>query len=106
MCFIRPLRHEAKFGAHTELYAGISPEITLKKNGAYVIPWGRIRPDKNCPRRDIITAMASNEDGGLGYPTRFWEWCEGSGNPVLFSVGDELQAPKARITHGGVFGDK
>jgi hypothetical protein len=33
---------------------------------------GRIRPDKDCPRRDIVAAMTSAEDGGLGYPTRFW----------------------------------
>ncbi|KAJ5887319.1 hypothetical protein N7504_011366 [Penicillium tannophilum] len=83
MFFISPLLHDAKFGAYTELYAGLSPEITLEKNGAYVIPWGRIRPDKDCPRRDIITAMASTEDGGLGYPTRFWEWCEEHWKPFL-----------------------
>jgi hypothetical protein len=35
------LLHEAKFGAYTELYAGLSSEITLEKNGAYIIPWGR-----------------------------------------------------------------
>ena len=83
MFFISPLPHEAKFGAYTELYAGLSPEITLEKNGSYVIPWGGIRPDKDCPRRDIITAMASTEDGGLGYPTRLWEWCEEQWKPFV-----------------------
>ncbi|KAL1984148.1 hypothetical protein VTN96DRAFT_9453 [Rasamsonia emersonii] len=39
MFFIRPLLYEAKFGAYTELYAGLSPDITLESNnGAYVIP--------------------------------------------------------------------
>lgn len=45
-----PLLHEAKFGAYTELYTGLSSEITLEKNGAYIISWGRIRPDEDCPR--------------------------------------------------------
>ncbi|KAJ5956781.1 hypothetical protein N7501_011060 [Penicillium viridicatum] len=83
MFFISPLLHEAKFGAYTELYAGLSSEITLEKNGAYIIPWGRIRPDKDCPRRDIVAAMTSTEDGGLGYPTRFWEWCEQQWKPFV-----------------------
>ncbi|KAJ5671086.1 hypothetical protein N7507_000213 [Penicillium longicatenatum] len=84
MFFINPLLlHEAKLGAYTELYAGLSPEITLEKNGAYIIPWGRIREDKDCPRRDIITAMTSAEDGGLGYPTRLWEWCEQQWKPFV-----------------------
>lgn len=83
MFFISPLLHEAKFGAYTELYAGLSSEITIEKNGAYIIPWGRIRPDQDCPRRDIITAMTSAEEGGLGYPTRFWEWCEQQWKPFV-----------------------
>ncbi|KAJ5853568.1 hypothetical protein N7534_006111 [Penicillium rubens] len=83
MFFISPLLHEAKFGAYTELYAGLSSEITVEKNGAYIIPWGRIRPDKDCPRRDIVAAMTSAEDGGLGYPTRFWEWCEQQWKPFV-----------------------
>jgi hypothetical protein len=83
MFFISPLLYEAKFGAYTELYAGLSSEITLEKNGAYIIPWGRIRPDQDCPRRDIVAAMAPAEDGGLGYPTRFWEWCEQQWKPFV-----------------------
>ncbi|KAL2702547.1 hypothetical protein AAEP93_006845 [Penicillium crustosum] len=78
-----PLLHEAKFGAYTELYTGLSSEITLEKNGAYIIPWGRIRPDEDCPRRDIIKAMTSTEDGGLGYQIRFWEWCEEQWKPFV-----------------------
>lgn len=83
MFFISPLLYEAKFGAYTELYAGLSSEIKLENSGAYVIPWGRIRPDKDCPRRDIIAAMTSAEDGGLGYPKRFWEWCEQQWKPFV-----------------------
>ncbi|KAJ5758444.1 hypothetical protein N7520_005600 [Penicillium odoratum] len=70
MFFISPLLREAKFGAYTELYAGLSSEITLENNGGYIIPWGRIRRDEDCPRRDIVAAMTPAEDGGLGYPRR------------------------------------
>ena len=76
MFFIGPLLHEPRFGGYTELYAGLSPDITLENNGSYVIPWGRLRPDKGCPRKDILNAMTPEEDGGLGYGKKFWEWCE------------------------------
>ncbi|PQE03635.1 short-chain dehydrogenase protein [Rutstroemia sp. NJR-2017a BBW] len=70
------LLSEPKFGAYTNLYAGFSTDITLENNGAYVIPWGRLRDDKNCPRKDIIKAMTDEEKGGLGYPKTLWEYCE------------------------------
>ncbi|KAF4983364.1 hypothetical protein FZEAL_1216 [Fusarium zealandicum] len=72
----RFLLHAPKSGAYTELYAGLSPEITLGENGAYVIPWGRIRSDEDCPRKDIIHAMLAEEKGGLGYCGKLWDWCE------------------------------
>ncbi|CAG8375729.1 unnamed protein product [Penicillium salamii] len=83
MCFIRPFLHETKLRAYTELYAGLSSEITPEQNGAYVIPWGRIRPDEDCPRRDIIAAMTPSEEGGLGYQARFWDWCELQWKPFV-----------------------
>ncbi|EPE35903.1 NAD(P)-binding Rossmann-fold containing protein [Glarea lozoyensis ATCC 20868] len=73
---IQRILYEAKFGAYTELYAGLSPGLTLENNGAYVVPWGKIRPDSDCPRRDLIKAMISIEDGGLGYPAKLWDWFE------------------------------
>lgn len=76
MWLINPLLHPPKFGAYTQLYAGLSPEVSLDHNGAYVIPWGIIRPDNDCPRQDIIKAMTSTEQGGLGYGKLFWDWCE------------------------------
>ncbi|KAJ4321737.1 hypothetical protein N0V84_005170 [Fusarium piperis] len=72
----RFLLHPSRFGAYTELYAGLSPDITTGDNGAYIIPWGRVRPDTECPRRDIVHAMLTEEDGGLGYCERLWDWCE------------------------------
>ncbi|EAS37145.3 uncharacterized protein CIMG_02499 [Coccidioides immitis RS] len=76
MLLMNGLLRDPKFGAYTELYAAFSRDITLENNGAYIIPWGRIRSDNDCPRKDIIKAMTPVEQGGLGYHTKFWEWCE------------------------------
>ncbi|KAK1637091.1 hypothetical protein BDP81DRAFT_460685 [Colletotrichum phormii] len=71
MFFINPLLYDAKFGGYTELFAGLSSEISLENNGVYVITWGRIRPDSDCPRKDIINALKPEADGGLGYAAKF-----------------------------------
>ncbi|KAH6892409.1 hypothetical protein B0T10DRAFT_401387 [Thelonectria olida] len=76
MLFLNMFLHETQFGAYTGLYAGLSPEITPEHNGSYIIPWGRIRPDSASPRQDIIKAMTPEEEGGLGYCVKFWDWCE------------------------------
>lgn len=83
MFFLNRLLHEAKFGGYTELYAGLSPDITLENNGAYIIPWGRVRPDKDCPRKDIVKAITPEEDGGLGYSKKLWDWCEHQWKPFV-----------------------
>ncbi|KXH43234.1 hypothetical protein CNYM01_03209 [Colletotrichum nymphaeae SA-01] len=83
MFFINPLLYDAKFGGYTELFSGLSPEISLQNNGAYVIPWGRIRQDSDCPRKDIVNAMKPEADGGLGYTTKFWDWCEEQWRPFV-----------------------
>jgi hypothetical protein len=60
--------YDAIYGAYTELYAGLSPELTMEKhNGTYVIPWGRIHPDEKFVRPDVVQAMKPVEEGGLGY---------------------------------------
>jgi hypothetical protein len=71
------------FGGYTELYADLSPDIGLENNGAYVIPWGRIRLDEDCPRKDIIKAMTPEEKGGLGYGKKLWELCEEQWKPFV-----------------------
>jgi NAD(P)-dependent dehydrogenase (short-subunit alcohol dehydrogenase family) len=65
--------HAPACGAYTELYAGLSPDID---NGTYIIPWGRMRPDDECPRKDIVHAMLPEKDGGLDYGKKLWDWCE------------------------------
>ncbi|APA07496.1 hypothetical protein SS1G_01019 [Sclerotinia sclerotiorum 1980 UF-70] len=68
-----PLLHKAKMGAFTELFAGLSPEITMEQNGGYVIPWGRVH---DAPRKDLLVSLKSVEEGGNGRAEEFWNWCE------------------------------
>lgn len=65
------LLHEPIYGSYTELYAGISSDITPEQNGAYIIPWGRVGP----VRPDIELSLKSKEHGGNGKAARFWDWC-------------------------------
>ncbi|KAF5025420.1 hypothetical protein F66182_2522 [Fusarium sp. NRRL 66182] len=69
----RFLLHPPVYGAYTELYAGLSPDVT---DGSYIIPWGRMRSDDECPRKDVVHAMLPEEDGGLDYSRKLWDWCE------------------------------
>lgn len=59
--------YETKYGAYTMLFAGLSSAINESSNGAYIWPWGRIRP---LARADILEAVSN------GRATKFWEWCE------------------------------
>ncbi|KAJ9133447.1 NAD(P)-binding protein [Pleurostoma richardsiae] len=66
------LMKPAKYGAFSELFAGLSPQITADKNGTYTIPWGRfgVIPE------DIEVNMKDEKDGGTGLINTFWNWCE------------------------------
>jgi NAD(P)-dependent dehydrogenase (short-subunit alcohol dehydrogenase family) len=68
-----PLLHNPKFGAYTELWAGLSDDLNVDNNGAYVVPWGRLHRG---PRKDIMDALKTTDDGGTGQASKFWEWCE------------------------------
>ncbi|KAL4757790.1 uncharacterized protein BDW70DRAFT_153018 [Aspergillus foveolatus] len=64
-----PLLHRADLAAHTELYAGFSPAISLQNNGCYVIPFGRIHDQV---ADTLLSAMKAAEDGGTGRAKEFW----------------------------------
>ena len=64
--------YPAVYGGYTELYAACSPDISVKDNGAFVIPWGRI----GYLRGDMIAAEKPKEEGGTGIAQQFWDWCE------------------------------
>ncbi|KAH8899846.1 NAD(P)-binding protein [Thozetella sp. PMI_491] len=69
------LLHAPKMGAYTELYAGLSPELTLDDHqGEYIAPWGHIYRDT--VRHDILRAIRPVAMGGGGLGKRFWDWCE------------------------------
>lgn len=60
------------YGAYTELYSALSPDIAMDKTGGWIIPWGRLYPI----RRDLQRAAKSKEQGGNGHAMEFWEWTE------------------------------
>lgn len=64
--------HPAKKGAYTELFSGLSPELTMEHTGGYVIPFGRMHP---APRPDLMEALKSKEEGGSGGAKEFMDWC-------------------------------
>jgi NAD(P)-dependent dehydrogenase (short-subunit alcohol dehydrogenase family) len=68
-----PLLYEARMGALTELWAGLSSDLTMDHNGASVIPWGRLHPS---PREDLLQSLKSTEEGGTGRAQEFRKWCE------------------------------
>ncbi|KXT11885.1 hypothetical protein AC579_5189 [Pseudocercospora musae] len=63
----------AMFGAHTELWCGLSEELDMSDGDGCVVPWGR-RYEK--PREDISRCSKEREQGGNGVAREFGEWCE------------------------------
>lgn len=68
-----PILGRAADGACTNLWAGLSEDVTLKDGGGYAIPFGRWHPS---PREDILLALKDKKDGGTGVAVEFWDWCE------------------------------
>ncbi|KAK3173717.1 hypothetical protein OEA41_007049 [Lepraria neglecta] len=60
------------YGAYTEIYSGLSPTITMKDTGKWVVPWGRLYPI----RQDLPDAIKPETEGGNGHAKKFWEWSE------------------------------
>ncbi|CCH58888.1 hypothetical protein TBLA_0B00440 [Henningerozyma blattae CBS 6284] len=50
--------YDGEHGAYTELYAALSPKLTVKDQGAYVVPYGDVRE----PRSDVAMAMKNGSD--------------------------------------------
>ena len=60
------------FGAYSELFAALSPQVTAKHNGGFVIPWGRFG---DVPGH-IEEGLKPKAEGGSGAADKFWMWCE------------------------------
>jgi NAD(P)-dependent dehydrogenase (short-subunit alcohol dehydrogenase family) len=69
----RPLLHSPEMAAHTMIYAGLSDDLGLHNNGAYIIPWGRIH---QAMAPNIVKATKLEDDGGTGRARKFWEFCD------------------------------
>lgn len=69
---VYPLLYHPRYGAYTELWTGLAPEVTLEMNGGYIIPWGRPHPDL---RQDLLDALKGVEEGGTGQARDFAQWC-------------------------------
>ena len=63
---------EPIFGAYTELYGGLSSDITPANNGSWVVPWGKIGE----LRKDVKEGTKSAAEGGSGVAEIFWDWSE------------------------------
>lgn len=55
-----------RYGAYTELFAALSPQVTTEKNGSFLVPWGHfgiIRSD--------VEKGAHSENGST-----FWKYLD------------------------------
>ena len=68
-----PLLYSGRMGAYTELWSGLSSDLTVDDGGSYILPWGRKHPS---PRPELLAAMKSKEVGGTGVAAEFVEWCD------------------------------
>ncbi|RDW63602.1 NAD(P)-binding-containing protein [Coleophoma cylindrospora] len=64
--------HEPIWGAYTELFGGLSETLTMKDNGAFLQPWGKI----GALRKDVEIASKTKEAGGTNTAVQFWDWTE------------------------------
>ncbi|KAK3173359.1 hypothetical protein OEA41_006688 [Lepraria neglecta] len=68
------------YGAYTELYAGLSPDVNASHNGTYIVPWGRLHHPL---RKDLVLSAKPESEGGSGQALKFWEWSEEQVKPYL-----------------------
>ncbi|KAK7397651.1 short-chain alcohol dehydrogenase [Neonectria punicea] len=66
-------------GAYTELFAGLSPDISIEKTGTWVVPWGRFVPI----RSDLQQGSLTEAEGGTGMAEKFWAWSEDQIKPFI-----------------------
>ncbi|KAK2774322.1 hypothetical protein FQN53_003676 [Emmonsiellopsis sp. PD_33] len=76
---MRATHYPPLFGAYTELFAGLSPEVTIERSGHWIVPWNRFLP----MRQDLADATKTEAEGGNGTGLKFWEWTEKQVKPYL-----------------------
>ncbi|KAG0650273.1 Short-chain dehydrogenase reductase [Hyphodiscus hymeniophilus] len=88
--FNKILLHDPIYGAYTELFAGLSPNITIADSGKYVIPWGRFADLK----KDLEASIKTKAEGGTGVAADFWVWIEDQTRQYISKVGIRFEAPR------------
>ncbi|KAI1152768.1 hypothetical protein F4825DRAFT_299974 [Nemania diffusa] len=72
-CMLRKtLLHPPRYGAYTNVFAGLSPEVTLQKSGQFVAPWGQFRNVS----KEMLEGSKPTSQGGNGTAMEFWDWSE------------------------------
>lgn len=74
--FLKPLLHDPKLhGAETYLWMGFSDEVTLEDAvaGRYAMCNGRWHPGQ---RGDLLQALRGKDEGGSGWASSVYDWCE------------------------------
>ena len=71
--------YPAIYGAYTELWTALSPDLTPERSGAYIVPWGRI----GSFRPDIEAATKPTSEGEPGVAAKFIAWCEKQTEPYV-----------------------
>ena len=57
---------DPKYGAYTELFACLSPEVTSKAGAPFILPWGHFGEIPNHIQQSIDNGKAAS----------FYQWCE------------------------------
>jgi NAD(P)-dependent dehydrogenase (short-subunit alcohol dehydrogenase family) len=73
MAMLSPFMFEPKMGAYTELWAGLSTDVTSEDGGRFVLPWGTWQLS---PKKELAASLKTREEGGTGLAREFWDWCE------------------------------
>jgi retinol dehydrogenase-12 len=59
------------YGAYSELYAALSPDLKEENNGGYILAWGRVGEIQE----DVAKELKSKTEGGTGNAAKFVEYC-------------------------------
>ncbi|KIW53401.1 hypothetical protein PV05_08976 [Exophiala xenobiotica] len=62
------LLYPTVYGAYTELYAGLSQDLTINDQGVYIVPWGR----RAGVKKDVQVEV--EKEGGNA--DKLYEWCD------------------------------
>ncbi|EFX02980.1 short chain dehydrogenase reductase [Grosmannia clavigera kw1407] len=77
--FTKIMLHPRIYGAYTELFAGLSPNVTVERTGQWIGPWGRFFNI----RKDIAVGAKPTSEGGLGVAKQFWDWTIAQVTPFI-----------------------